>query len=150
MKLNRCEHIKLTSPLSHYTDAGTGACDHEPGMSEGYEKQDATLFAQWKIDMLKIDNCGVHETNQTVVARWKAEISATGRPILFSNCHNGCGNDPFMPAFAGGWADWCGNDTNMWRTSRDIEPNWVHVMFNLHTLAGIGWRAKPGQVSTDL
>ena len=31
-------------------------------MSEGYEKQDATLFAQWKIDMLKIDNCGVHET----------------------------------------------------------------------------------------
>lgn len=34
----------------HYTDAGTAACDHEGGMSEGYERQDASLFASWKIE----------------------------------------------------------------------------------------------------
>ena len=108
----------------HYTDAGTGACDHESGMSEGFERQDSQLFAEWKVDMLKIDSCAVHETNQTVIARWKKEIIAAGRPMVFSNCHNGCANDPFMvhDPNAYGWADWCSNDTNSWRTSRDIEP----------------------------
>ena len=131
----------------HYTDAGTGACDHESGMSEGFERQDSQLFAEWKVDMLKIDSCAVHETNQTVIARWKQEIIAAGRPMVFSNCHNGCANDPFMihDPNAYGWADWCWNDTNSWRTSRDIEPSWQHVMFNLHTLIGIGERGKPGQ-----
>ena len=127
------------------TDAGTGACDHESGMSEGFERQDSRLFAEWKVDMLKIDACAVHETNRTVIDRWKQEIIAAGRPMVFSNCHNGCGNDPFMIHIPDGygWADWCSNDTNSWRTSRDIEPSWNHVMFNLHTLAGIGWRGKP-------
>ena len=130
----------------HYTDAGTGACDHESGMSEGFERQDSRLFAEWKVDMLKVDSCAVHETNRTVVARWKEEITAAGRPMVFSNCHNGCGNDPFMVHVKGGfgWEPWCANDTNSWRTSRDIEPSWAHIMFNLHTLAGIGWRGKPG------
>ena len=40
-------------------------------MSEGFERQDAQLFAEWKVDMLKIDSCAVHETNRTVIARWK-------------------------------------------------------------------------------
>eukprot|EP01052_Picozoa_sp_SAG31_P038949 SAG31_NODE_5305_length_2620_cov_8.778263_1_plen_349_part_00 len=115
-------------------------------MSEGFERQDSRLFAEWKVDMLKLDACAVHETNRTVIARWKQEIIAAGRPMVLSNCHNGCGNDLFMIHIPDGygWADWCSNDTNSWRTSRDIEPSWTHVMFNLHTLAGIGWRGKPG------
>lgn len=125
----------------HYTDAGTAACDHEGGMSEGYERQDASLFASWKIDMIKIDACATHASNSSIISRWKSELRATERPILFSNCHNGCGNDPFMSKThpnSIGWAKWCANDTNMWRTSRDIEPKWNNIMFNLHTLVGLG------------
>merc|ERR1712048_778842 len=41
----------------HYTDAGKSACNHNSPMSEGYERQDAKTFAEWGIDMIKIDSC---------------------------------------------------------------------------------------------
>lgn len=129
----------------HYSDAGKSACNHDSPMSEGYEHQDITLFAEWGIDMIKIDSCGVQEDNKTISNRWRKELNATGRPILLSNCHIGCSSPGSMgPEFSMGWADWCSDDSNMWRSSQDIRPTWTSVMFNLHSLVGMGAHGKPG------
>lgn len=41
-----------------YEDAGTATCGGYPG-SYGHMKQDADLFAKWKVDYLKLDGCNV-------------------------------------------------------------------------------------------
>lgn len=128
----------------HYTDAGEKACNKDSPMSQGYEHQDATLFASYGVDMVKVDACYVTEENKTIVSRWEQELNATGRPILFSNCHNGCVNDPRNKPYMEGWADWCISKTNMARRSRDIVSTWGSVMFNLQSLQGGGIYGKPG------
>lgn len=128
----------------HYTDAGEKACNKDGPMSQGFEHQDATLFASLGVDMVKVDACYVTEDNYTIVGRWEAELNATGRQILFSNCHNGCVNDPRGKPYMEGWADWCRTKTNMARSSRDITSTWGSVMFNLQTLQGLGGHGGPG------
>jgi alpha-galactosidase len=124
-----------------YTDAGKYYCGQDKPASEGYEKQDVALFASWDIDMVKVDACGITEDPKVIVTRWQELLNATGRPILFSDCHNGCWLQPDHPA----WEPWCGELTNMWRTSTDIGDIWTKVMTNLDTLVGAGTKAKPGQ-----
>ena len=104
-------------------------------------RQDVALFASWGIDMLKVDACSVQETpevrcclcnarvgalqphvrpylsHQVVVQRWAGLLNASGRRILFSDCHNGCMTDGKGPA----WDPWCAVAANMWRNSGDIE-----------------------------
>lgn len=106
-------------------------------MSEGYEEKDAALFASWGADMLKVDACGTTESAETLVSRWSSVLNATGRPILFSDCHNGCET--------GSWKPYCADKANMWRSSRDIQPTWKDVMFNLDTLKGRGSFGAPGR-----
>lgn len=120
----------------HYTDAGKHACNKDAPMSEGYEHQDATLFASWGIDMIKIDSCGTTEPAKTLMKRWHDELNATGRPILLSNCHNYCNGTT--------WDPWCAEWTNMWRTSNDIQGTWKKIMWNLDSLKGRGKYGKPG------
>lgn len=120
----------------HYTDAGTHACNKDAPMSEGYEHQDATLFAEWGIDMIKIDACSTQEEPKVLMQRWKDELNATGRPILFSNCRNFC--------LGTKWDPWCAELNNMWRVSGDIGSTWERVMKNLDVLKGRGAYGKPG------
>jgi alpha-galactosidase len=126
---------------AHYTDAGTHACNRDAPMSEGYEARDAALFASWNIDMLKVDACGVTEPAHTVMSRWASLLNATGRPILLSNCHNGCMNNG-SASFQ--WAPWCADELNMWRTSGDIKPTFVSMVRNLDTMKGMGAHGAPG------
>jgi len=126
---------------AHYTDAGTHACNHDAPMSEGYEAVDAALFASWGIDMLKVDACAVTEPAYTVMSRWADLLNSTGRPILLSNCHNGCMNNG-SASFQ--WAPWCAAKLNMWRTSGDIKPTFVSMLKNLDTLRGMGVHGAPG------
>lgn len=122
----------------HYTDAGTAACNKDAPMSEGYEAQDVALFAEWGFDMLKLDACHVTEASDVVVDRWRKLLNESGRRVLFSDCHNGCEtNSP--------WKPWCGNSTNMWRSSKDIQPTWASVMYNLDSLKGRGSFGAPGR-----
>merc|ERR1712107_146329 len=73
------------------------------------------------------------------------ELNATGRPILYSNCHNGCASPGTMGVnYSMGWADWCIN-ANMWRSSSDIRPSWGSIMFNLHSLRAMGSHGAPGR-----
>lgn len=126
----------------HYTDAGTHACNGDAPMSEGYEAQDAALFVSWGADMLKVDACSVTEPSATVMERWARLLNTSGRPVLLSDCHNGCMNDPRAPAQQ--WAPWCTAAVNMWRTSRDISATWASMLYNLDTLKGMGNRGGPG------
>ena len=144
------EHIhSLGLKYGHYTDAGTHACNGDKPMSEGYEWRDAALFAEWGVDMLKVDACGVRgENHTTIVARWRAAIENTSRPMLFSNCHNGCQTDTAHSSPPG--SDWlpgnqCSRDANMWRSSRDISGTWASVLYNLDALKGRGAYAAPHQ-----
>ena len=60
-------------------------------MSQGYEHQDAFLFAlEYGADMVKVDACAATLPAEELMTRWKMQLNATGRPVLFSNCHNGC------------------------------------------------------------
>lgn len=120
----------------HYTDAGKAACNKDAPMSEGYEHQDATLFASWGIDMIKVDACATTEPAKVLMQRWHDELNATGRPILFSNCRNYCTGK--------NWDPWCAELTNMWRSSGDIGGSWTKMLKNLDTLKHRGQYGKPG------
>lgn len=107
-------------------------------MSEGYEHQDAFLFAlEYGADMVKVDACAATLPAKELMQRWHDELNATGRPVLFSNCHNGC--------MTREWEPWCGEVSNMWRSSADISAHWPSVMHNLDSLKGRGSVAKPGR-----
>ena len=43
----------------------------------------------------------------------------------------------------GGYAPWCSQYGDMWRTSNDINADWDNVLSNLGTLAGRGGDAGP-------
>ena len=45
--------------LGLYTDIGTETCAGYPG-SLRYIDLDAATFAEWRIDMLKVDGCNAH------------------------------------------------------------------------------------------
>ena len=45
------------------------------------------------------------------------------KPMLLENCHNG-GNEPTL--------DWC--PFHMYRSSRDIRPQWGSILANLETI----------------
>lgn len=74
-----------------YSDAGISTCAGRPG-SYGYEVIDANVYAQWKVDYLKYDNCNSHTTNKTIKERYERmrdALNQTGRPIFYSACEWG-------------------------------------------------------------
>merc|ERR1712070_224494 len=78
------------------------------------------------------------EDPQVLVQRWHDLLNATGRPVLFSNCHNGCvTSDGELPA-------WCAELSNMWRTHGDIKGTWKNVLKNVDSLKGRGAHGRPG------
>ncbi|WP_158545116.1 glycoside hydrolase family 27 protein [Dyella monticola] len=129
-----------------YSSPGPKTCAGYTG-SYGHEAQDATLYASWGVDYLKYDLCsftdslkGKPEAEQ--VAMMKAAylkmheaLKATGRPIVYALCSYGWGRV---------WA-W-GKDVgaNLWRTTDDIEANYVSMMFNASAQQGLQRFAGPG------
>ena len=80
-------------PYCVLTDMGNNTCEGYPG-SWGYEKLDAKTYADWGVDYVKYDYCGMDKT--TISARASYELmrdalNATGRRILFSLCSWGSG-----------------------------------------------------------
>ncbi|KAJ5688790.1 hypothetical protein N7462_003182 [Penicillium macrosclerotiorum] len=137
-----------------YSSAGETTCAGYPA-SLGYEDVDAQAFAEWGIDYLKYDNCGVP-------SNWTDQYTACV-PDGSGNFPNGTCPDNSNPAPAGyDWTtsktftrysnmrdalqsvdrtilyslcDWgqadvntWGNETgNSWRMSGDIQANWPRV-----------------------
>jgi alpha-galactosidase len=114
-----------------YTIANLLACGGEEGAgakgfpltgSLGREVIDAFTFAEWGVDFLKIDWCGVDEAANRgraaeVFAAWNAAISAAGRPVVLS---------------ASTWGQeyeqlWAPQLTHLWRIGDDLPPHWEAV-----------------------
>jgi len=97
-----------------YTCAGTKTCGNFPG-SRGYEFQDFKLFAQWRIDFVKVDWC--HATTQNAQDSYtliSKALQASNRPMILSICEWGLSKP---------WT-WGKEVGHLWRTTGDILNNW--------------------------
>jgi len=106
-----------------YEDIGPTTCGGYPGLAGNFEL-DIQTFADWGIDMLKVDGCNadVRSMNQTYPALGEL-IQQTGRDIVYS-----C-SWPAYIYFSGYdqqfnlMSKYC----NLWRNYRDIEDAWSSV-----------------------
>ncbi|KAK7278328.1 hypothetical protein RJT34_23356 [Clitoria ternatea] len=104
--------------LGIYSDAGNQTCSKRMPGSLGHEEQDAKTFASWGVDYLKYDNCENNGINVKIRYPPMSEaLLKTGRPIFFSMCEWGW-EDP---------ATWARSVGNSWRTTGDIEDNWISM-----------------------
>jgi len=99
-----------------YSSPGPLACDNLPG-SQGYEQQDANLFASWGVDFLKYDWCSLYAQGpptEPVYRKMRDALNRTGRKIDMSISEIGDVDVWAWGARAGGL---------MWRTDHDL--GWI-------------------------
>lgn len=97
-----------------YTDAGPTTCAGRPG-SPNHEQQDATTYAAWGVDFVKVDWCANQDLDPaTQYAKFRDALAIAGaayqHPILFSIADEGL-DDPWT---------WGPSTGNMWRTTDDV------------------------------
>ncbi|XP_061495300.1 alpha-N-acetylgalactosaminidase [Rhineura floridana] len=111
--------------LGIYADLGTHTCGGYPGTTFNRIEQDALTFAQWGVDMLKLDGCYSSACEQAEgYPRMSKALNATGRPIAYS-----CS----WPAYRGGLPPQVNytllaNVCNLWRNYDDIQDSWDSVL----------------------
>ncbi len=136
--------------LGIYSSPGPLTCARYAG-SLDHEAQDAQLYASWGIDYLKYDLCSfIPSVMEKQAPNDKAEqmrlmidayakmdkaLKATGRPIVYSLCQYGW--DAVWE-----WGPSVG--ANLWRTTDDIQPNWLSIYSILNEQAGLAKYAGPG------
>jgi alpha-galactosidase len=132
-----------------YSSPGPQTCAHFEG-SYGHEEQDAKTYAEWGIDYLKYDLCGLRQNmkqehpddpdaqnrmmRDAYMKMHKAILKA-GRPMVYSLCQYG--NDQVWQ-----WGPEVG--ANLWRTTGDIKENYDRMMILGLSEAGLGKYAGPG------
>jgi alpha-galactosidase len=132
-----------------YSSPGPQTCGKYEG-SYQHEEQDAKMYAQWGIDYLKYDLCSYHEIMQKEAPGDQAKqyammhaayekmhkaLQATGRPIYFSLCQYGWDSVWKWGPTVGG---------NSWRTTDDIEDNYMSMSNIGFSQAGLSKYAAPG------
>ncbi|GFY46262.1 alpha-N-acetylgalactosaminidase [Trichonephila inaurata madagascariensis] len=110
--------------LGIYTDCGSKTCAGYPG-SLGYYDTDAQTFADWGIDMLKVDGCYAQPTDMDqLYPEITIALNQSGRPIVFSCSWPAyqvdAGMDPNYKEIA--------KHCNLWRNFNDIEDSWASVL----------------------
>ncbi|KAL4630586.1 alpha-N-acetylgalactosaminidase [Arapaima gigas] len=111
--------------LGIYADLGTHTCGGYPGTTLDKIETDANTFAEWGVDMLKLDGCYSNATEQEKgYPLMSKALNATGRPIGYS-----CS----WPAYQGGLPPkinytQLGEICNLWRNYGDIEDSWDSVL----------------------
>ncbi|MEU8997712.1 glycoside hydrolase family 27 protein [Streptomyces caniferus] len=141
-----------------YEDVGTLTCEKYPG-SLGHFREDAELFARWKVDYVKADGCNVpvapghtkEETYRDLYGQMSRALRATGRPITFSV------SAPAYFQFDGdsvwhrviGWSAELGN---LWRGGRDVAlqkstpaAKWSSIVYNFRYNARLAALQSPGR-----
>eukprot|EP00971_Amphidinium_carterae_P213211 4231596-Amphidinium_carterae.1 len=97
--------------------------------SKGHFQQDAAVFAEWKVDSVKMDWCGTHGMDpQDTFTEFSEALNATGRPIHLNMCEWGY-NEPFEwgPAVAQSWRA-TGDHHGSWSsTSHEVEVRATRV-----------------------
>lgn len=141
-----------------YTDVGTLTCEKYPG-SLGHFRQDAELFARWKVDYVKADGCNVptvqghskEETYRDLYGQMSSALRATGRPITFSV------SAPAYFQFDGDsvWhrvINWSSELGNLWRGGRDVAlqqstpaAKWSSIVYNFRYNANLADLQRPGR-----
>jgi alpha-galactosidase len=133
--------------LGIYSSPGAKTCAGFEG-SLGHEQQDADTYAQWGIDYLKYDLCGLRTemkaaptpeaANQIMIDAYKKMRDAlrkTSRPIVYSFCQYGDNAVWRWGADTGG---------NLWRTTGDITDHYARMAEIGFGQAGLGRFAGPG------
>jgi alpha-galactosidase len=116
-----------------------------------HEVQDAQLYASWGIDYLKYDLCSFRkdvmaakapddkaEQMRLMIAAYDKmgkALKASGRPIVYSLCQYGW-DAPWE------WAPALGG--NLWRTTGDVQANWMSIYDIINQQAGLARYAGPG------
>jgi alpha-galactosidase len=132
-----------------YSGPGPKTCGGYTG-SYQHEEQDAKTYAAWGFDYLKYDLCSYHEIMQKEAPGDQAKqyqmmrdayekmhkaLQATGRPIFFSLCQYGWDSVWKWGPTVGG---------NSWRTTDDIEDNYMSMSNIGFSQAGLSKYAGPG------
>ncbi|XP_049627598.1 alpha-N-acetylgalactosaminidase-like [Suncus etruscus] len=111
--------------LGIYEDLGNFTCMGYPGTTLDKVVLDAQTFAEWKVDMLKLDGCySTSSERDQGYPMMAAALNATGRPIAFS-----CS----WPAYEGGLPPkvnykQVAENCNLWRNYNDIQDSWASVL----------------------
>jgi len=133
-----------------YSGPGPKTCANFEG-SLGHEEQDAQLYASWGVDYLKYDLCSFHgaimrkQAPDDKAAQMRLMIAAydkmgkalkaTGRPIVYSFCQYGWDAVwEWAPAIGG----------NLWRTTDDVQANWMSIYYIISQQEGLEQYAGPG------
>lgn len=104
-----------------YGDIGTYTCGGYPG-SEGHLAEDAFTFAQWKVDLLKLDGCYESPTIMNITYPSMATfLNYTERPILYL-CSWPAYDIPHLPQY-----DLIAKFCNAWRNYDDIQDAWASI-----------------------
>ena len=133
--------------LGIYSSPGDKTCAGFEG-SLGHEEQDAKTYAEWGIDYLKYDLCGLgkqmkaapspeaaHQIMIDAYTKMRDALARTGRPIVYSLCQYG--NDAVWR-----WGASVGG--NLWRTTGDIEDKYNSMAQIGFSQAGLSQFAAPG------
>jgi len=111
---------KLGLKYGIYGDIGTYTCGGYPG-SEGHLALDAFTYANWKVDMLKLDGCYENTDIMNITYPSMATfLNFTGRPMLYL-----CS----WPAYDSGLPqyDLIAKYCNTWRNYADIQDSWSSI-----------------------
>ncbi|HKO14107.1 MAG TPA: glycoside hydrolase family 27 protein [Acidobacteriaceae bacterium] len=133
--------------LGIYSSPGAKTCAGYEG-SLGHEQQDADTYAQWGIDYLKYDLCGLrtqlqaapspeaaHQMMVDAYTKMRDALKKARRPIVYSLCQYG--NDAVWR-----WGTDVGG--NLWRTTGDINDHYNRMEEIGFSQAGLARFAGPG------
>jgi len=135
-----CNYIhSLGLKVGIHTSPGPTTCRGREA-SYGHEKQDAETFAGWGIDFVKYDWCSgdqVYKPDemQSAYKKMHDDLTATGRPILYSLCQYGIQDVWKWGASVGG---------QMWRTTEDVSDNYRSMILIGFAQNGLEKCAGPG------
>ena len=133
-----------------YSSPGAKTCAGFEG-SFGHEEQDAQTYADWGVDFLKYDLCGLRSNmgikgprpdwqkanaimREAYMKMHQALLKA-GRPIVYSICQYGSDSVWEWGAEVGG---------NLWRTTDDISDSFRSMALIGFSQAGLERYARPG------
>lgn len=117
-----------------YGDRGNLTCLGRPG-NYGFEALDSATFAEWQVDLLKVDSCYGSRSPDIDYAIWRDALNATHRPIVFVVC-----NPPFGTGEFG----------HQWRTGPDLySQDWSMTLnrFQLATITSQRGVVGPGAIA---
>ncbi|AUT76140.1 alpha-galactosidase [Paraburkholderia hospita] len=128
-----------------YIDAGPRGCGkradgtHFVGSDFAHYDHDFLQFAEWGFDFVKVDFCGgaaehydPQTTYRSIAQAIRRAYSQTGQVMTFSLCDGGTiPTDKSFPDYGEGPWVWGAGVGTMWRTTRDITPNFDSVIYNL-------------------